>query len=72
MEALRIYVMLFLAFSATVSIEAQLLERNPPLCEVVLSELVSKRITQVFQSLNVLSAEGLIQSVLCIDPFAFR
>ena len=72
MEALKIYVMLFLAFSATVSIEAQFLGRNPPFCDVVLSELASKRITQVFQSLNGFLVGRRIQSVLCIDSFAFR
>ena len=69
MQALRIDVILFLAFSALVSVQAAVLGRNPPFCEEVVSALAARRITQVFQSLNVgRRSDG----VLCIDSFTFR
>ena len=71
MQALRIYVILFLAFSALVSVQAAVLGRNPPFCEEVISALAAKRI-QIFQSLNGFIVGRRIQGVLCIDSFLFR
>lgn len=73
MQTLRIFATLFLAISATVSVQAALLGRNPPFCGDVLKALASKRITQVFQSLNGFVVGRKLEGVLCIsDSFTFR
>ena len=71
-QELKIFVTLFLVFSATVYVQAQLLGNNPPFCDEVLSELASKRIRTVFQTFNGVFVDRKVVGRLCINPFNFR